>query len=186
MNIYFVDYENVQLSGLNGIEKLGKNDKVVIFYSKNAEAMPLTLCDALSDSETTVVYVRNERIGMNSLDYQLSSFLGFMIGEAPSANFYIISKDTGFEAVLDFWNYRNVPIIRARSLAETPAVVHADFKLPPDVAEALKDEKFSQLELVTIARIMRISKTKELLHNNLMKNFTKDVRRLYGKLKNLI
>lgn len=36
MSIYLVDYENVNADGFRGIEKLGKNDSVYVFYTTNA------------------------------------------------------------------------------------------------------------------------------------------------------
>ena len=39
----------------------------------------------------------------NALDFQLSTYLGYLIHEAKDSYFYIISKDNGFKHVVDFW-----------------------------------------------------------------------------------
>ena len=39
MTVYLVDFENVRSGGLRGVEELSEGDKVVIFYSKNADAI---------------------------------------------------------------------------------------------------------------------------------------------------
>lgn len=39
MRIFYIDYENVMDSGLNGIAKLTDSDTVKIFYSENAQRM---------------------------------------------------------------------------------------------------------------------------------------------------
>ena len=36
MAIYLIDYENVNMDGLNGIQDLSETDQVYIFYSDNA------------------------------------------------------------------------------------------------------------------------------------------------------
>ena len=36
MATYMIDYENVKTGGLNGISRLTEADRVIIFYSENA------------------------------------------------------------------------------------------------------------------------------------------------------
>ena len=39
MATYMIDYENVKTGGLNGISRLTAEDKVIIFYSENANRL---------------------------------------------------------------------------------------------------------------------------------------------------
>lgn len=54
----FVDYENVNRVGLNGILKLSETDCVRIYYSKNAEAMTFGLHRRINASKAKFQYVK--------------------------------------------------------------------------------------------------------------------------------
>ncbi len=43
MSYYLVDFENVKKDGLDGIHKLGKEDKVCIFYKKTLDYLKKAL-----------------------------------------------------------------------------------------------------------------------------------------------
>lgn len=39
MNVYFIDYENVNVDGLKGVGRLTDEDKVIFFYSEKASRL---------------------------------------------------------------------------------------------------------------------------------------------------
>ncbi|MBQ3003628.1 MAG: hypothetical protein IJD82_07845, partial [Clostridia bacterium] len=43
MATYMIDYENVKTGGLNGISRLTEADRVIIFYSENANRITFDL-----------------------------------------------------------------------------------------------------------------------------------------------
>ena len=111
-NYYLVDYENVKSDGLNGIHKLGGNNTVCIFYSRNADRISSELNLHLKESNANIIY-RHVEVGMrNALDFQLSSYLGEVITENAGENckYYIVSKDNGFASLIPFWREKNIDI----------------------------------------------------------------------------
>ena len=70
MTVYLVDFENVRSSGLKGVENLGEDDKVIIFYSKNADAITFDVHMLLSKSMAEIETYMILRGGRNSLDFQ--------------------------------------------------------------------------------------------------------------------
>ena len=54
MTVYLVDFENVRSEGLRGVENLSADDKVVVFYSKNADAISLDVCMLLNRSKADI------------------------------------------------------------------------------------------------------------------------------------
>lgn len=50
----------------------------------------------------------------NALDFQLSSFMGYIIAknEDKECIFYIVSKDTGFDHLIDFWRKKGINVER--------------------------------------------------------------------------
>jgi len=63
MTVYLVDFENVRSEGLKGVEELTSEDKVVIFYSKNADAITFDVHTLLSKSPAEIETYRILRGG---------------------------------------------------------------------------------------------------------------------------
>lgn len=101
--VYLVDFENVTSAGISGIQRLTKEDKVYIFYTINAANMSFAAHLNLLSSPAEVIYYNVSSGGKNALDFQLSSFLGYLISKGEEKSFCIISNDKGFEYVKSFW-----------------------------------------------------------------------------------
>jgi hypothetical protein len=105
MNYFLVDFENVKSRGLEGIADLGENDNVVIFYSDNVNTitfdMHFSLMKTKANVELKKVYVGSK----NALDFQLSSYLGYLIkaNEGQNAVYHIVTGDLGFRFLKQFW-----------------------------------------------------------------------------------
>ena len=109
---FLVDYENVKHHAFEGMEELRAEDTLIVFYTENANTMPISLFRPLADSPAEVLFF-NVACGMpNALDLQLSSYIGFIIGDDPEAECYIISADKGFDFVINFWHDRQKIIRR--------------------------------------------------------------------------
>lgn len=106
MCVYLIDYENVGMKGLNGIGQLSENDKVYIFYGKNAGSVSFETLEQIINSPAKVNCLRALKSAKNYLDFQLVTFSGFLVAHLDDKEYKIISKDTGFDAVVDFWNAR--------------------------------------------------------------------------------
>ena len=79
MRYYFIDYENVHQSGLNGIEKLTENDKLIIFYTTNAETLTFSIYEKLILCKAEIQLYKVQCGGKNALDFQLATFLGYIL-----------------------------------------------------------------------------------------------------------
>ncbi len=94
-----VDYENVVNEGLAYVDRLSEENKVVIFYSKNANSMTFQTHQKLMDSKATIEYMEVTVGGRNALDIQLATYLGYLAGKEDAEEYYMISKDNGFRHV---------------------------------------------------------------------------------------
>lgn len=103
MAVYMIDYENVKTGGLNGISRLTDTDRVIIFYSENANRLTFDLHQRLMASTAKIEYREVSVGGHNALDFQLVTYLGFLIAQDPGGQYLIISNDRGFEYVVNFW-----------------------------------------------------------------------------------
>lgn len=114
MACILIDYENLSGRKLEGISLLGltKKDEIIIFYSENASRLTMELHKELERIPSKKLYIKAETGTQNSLDFQLSSYLGACIQQNPSKKYYIASKDHGYDCVCRFWRNKNVYVKR--------------------------------------------------------------------------
>ena len=120
MATYLIDYENVNKDGLNGVSRLTEKDRVIIFYSAKADRMTFGLHRRLNETKATVEYRRVDVGGHNALDFQLATWLGFLISQDSSEEYCIVSNDRGFEFLAGFWRKPLYNVTRTREIAESP------------------------------------------------------------------
>lgn len=103
MSVFLIDYENVRTAAFNGLEDLNENDRVVVFYTANSDNLTFSLMQRLVKSQAQIEYKKVTCGGKNSLDFQLCSYLGYLIGTSKDTRFCIISRDKGFFTMLSLW-----------------------------------------------------------------------------------
>lgn len=113
---YFIDYENVGANGFAGIDKLESNDTVILFYSENNCRLPFSLHKKIGESAAEFQYYDIKTSARNAADFQLVTYLGFIIASNPEGEFTIVSKDDGFNAVTRFWFDKGVTVYRNTNL----------------------------------------------------------------------
>lgn len=106
MRYFLVDYENVNWAGLYGISFLTEDDTVLIFYSDHADTVNFTTLDYIMRSKALIKRHRITKFGNNALDFQLATYVGYLLGTHAEGEVYIISKDQGYLSVLDFCRER--------------------------------------------------------------------------------
>ena len=125
MSIYLIDYENVNESGLEGVKSLKSDDQVHIFYSDQIKTIPFERSIELSQSRARIEYIQTRKTAKNYLDFQLTTYLGFLIGKGEKGEVIVVSNDKGFDSVVDFWKGRNIKINRFENIANKPAAQKA-------------------------------------------------------------
>lgn len=92
--LFLIDGDNNLHNGLHGVDFLSEDDTVLIFYNS---AVNITKAKALTqNSKATVQYIPSVRNGKNSIDFQIITELGVLIGKNEVEYAYIISKDNGY------------------------------------------------------------------------------------------
>ncbi|MBQ9403999.1 MAG: hypothetical protein IJU15_03355 [Synergistaceae bacterium] len=187
MNYYFIDYENTGPEGLTGIEKLDGENTLFIFYSTNADKITFDIHIKLNKSEAAIKYYKVKAGQKNALDFQLASYLGFIIKENSESQckYFIVSKDNGFSSLLSFWKERgvNLELIINTTGQSLQAPASAAKELEQKVSELLNDSVNS----AAIANIITSYKTKQGINNALVKLFqSKKGGEIYKAIKTLI
>ncbi len=181
MTYYLIDYENTGENGLEGISELGNNDQVVIFYSDNADKMSFGLHQKLQACYASIEF-RKITIGKkNALDFQLAAYLGYLMAKEENGVFCIVSKDLGYEVLLDFWKGKNIRLID--SIA---AVLEESAKERRQMEEELR-QLVDEEDLQLVMRCMSYGRNKQVVNNMLVKQFGSErAGELYKKIKPLL
>ncbi|MCM1577643.1 MAG: PIN domain-containing protein [Ruminococcus sp.] len=104
MAVFLVDFENVHSTGLLGVDQLTEKDSVYIFYSVNSNSMSFEAYKMLNESKAKITVLSASCGIKNALDFQLSSFVGYIAGTSDDKDIYIISADKGYACVQIFWD----------------------------------------------------------------------------------
>ena len=145
MRAFLIDFENVKSAGLAGIEDLTPDDHVVILYSVNSNTISFEMHQKILVSKTPIEYFQIRRGGKNSLDFQLSSLLGWLLASGKYSHLFIISNDNGFDALTDFWTSGFVAtdcvVRRYHTIGQAVSSCRRAEKVRPEVREPAAPEK---------------------------------------------
>jgi hypothetical protein len=111
-----IDYENVQPNDLALLE--GQPHEVVLFVGAQQAKVSLALAAALQPRGPLGRYVQISGNGRNALDFHIAYELGVLATKDPSASFRVISKDTGFDPLIEHLRSKQLDVYRCESLAE--------------------------------------------------------------------
>jgi hypothetical protein len=121
-----VDYENVQPKNLDAVPSDGWNVAFFLGSKQSLNSVPTTLTNALKKlgPDSGVVEMRHK--GDNALDFVVAFYIGVISAKRPGAAFYILSGDTGFDALVEHLKDQNIQARRCGQIADILHFVQAD------------------------------------------------------------
>ena len=129
-----IDYENVQPTDM-GLLRDG-SFKVWLFLGPNQSRIPVSLATALQALGRDAEYVVLEAAGSNALDFHIAYYVGVLSAHEPSAFFHIISKDTGFDPLIQHLKGKGVLAQRSTRIADIPPLKPDLFSTSDEQTEA--------------------------------------------------
>ena len=126
-NFVLIDSENVKPEYL---EKL-KHDhfRVVVFVGANLKRLDFPIANAMQSLGSNGSYVIISSHGSSALDFHIAYYIGKLSAAHPDAYFHIISKDRGFDPLIQHLKDQKIFCSRWASVLEIPLVKVMD-KLP--------------------------------------------------------
>ncbi len=109
--VYLIDTENVRTVWTLLLDRMTLNDKIYVFYTMNSGNVSYEDLNGVISSRKNVELIQCHT-GKNGLDFQLVSYLGYLIRNNENADYCIISDDSGYDAVIKFWEGREVKVSR--------------------------------------------------------------------------
>lgn len=162
MTYYFVDYENVHSEGIVDCSELEQGDIVYVFYTEQAKNITLDILEQFTRRGIRLELDKAGTGAKNALDFQLSSYLGYVIArhETEPLRYVIVSKDTGFDRLVQFWGEKGIQILRQPGIS---------VKEEPKKEKAVKESKSKGRKGKT-AKESSEEKTKQTAKDNVKEN----------------
>ncbi|MBQ1482426.1 MAG: hypothetical protein IIZ28_02525 [Erysipelotrichaceae bacterium] len=114
-----IDSENV---GSTWTSLLSKDERFELYIcvTENAKSLNFTLLKQLTDEHRYKINIIECKPGKNSLDFYLSSYLGYLIGKNKHSSYTVVSQDTGYDSVIEYWCNEGYDVKRINTKPETP------------------------------------------------------------------
>lgn len=123
-NYVLIDYENVQPKNLDLLES--HPFKVLVFVGQSQARIPFDLADSMQLLGKDARYVRISGNGQNALDFHIAYYIGELAAGESDAFFHIISKDKGFDPLIDHLKERKIRVRREKDIGEIPLLQLTD------------------------------------------------------------
>jgi hypothetical protein len=134
-NYVLIDYENVQPKNL---ELLASDEfKVLVFVGQNQAKIPFDLADSMQLLGKDARYIKITGNGQNALDFHIAYYVGELVAKEPGAYFHIISKDKGFDPLIQHLKSQKIRIQREKDLGEIPLLQLPDTSSIDDKISAI-------------------------------------------------
>jgi hypothetical protein len=129
-NYVLIDYENVQPDNIDALQH--EQVRVIVFVGPHQTKIAFEKAAALQRMGANAEYVRLSGGGPNALDFHIAYYLGQLTAKDPTACFHVVSKDTGFDPLIQYLKERKLRACRVRAIGEIPIFKPAGPKSSPD------------------------------------------------------
>ena len=169
-----IDFENVR--GMDTALLLDSNVTFTLLLGAGQTKLGIELVQELLLHATSVQLVRLTSRGKNALDFALAYYLGQAVAMMPQAAFYIISKDTGFDPLIEHLLTRNIRIARHEDFAQiagsTPASSASSLKPKPSPKQETAASNRATLSDLAIAQLRKVSANRPKSRKSLLSFLT--------------
>ncbi|MBA2547683.1 MAG: hypothetical protein H0V16_04385 [Burkholderiaceae bacterium] len=142
VNYVLIDYENVQPESVAALAQ--DHFKVMVFVGASQSKVTFDAAAALQKMGSKAEYVKISGNGPNALDFHIAYYIGLLAAAEPGAYFHIISKDTGFDQLIQHLKSKNIFAARSKAITDIPLVKAAGAKSPAE-RMAIVTAKLQQL-----------------------------------------
>ena len=129
-NYVLIDYENVQPGSLNGLE--AEHFRVLLFVGAAQTKVSFEIAEGMQRLGSRAQYIKMAGSGSNALDFHIAFYIGYLAANDPTAFFHIISKDTGFDPLVQHLKSNKVFIVRSNAIENITLVKMSNSKTLPE------------------------------------------------------
>ena len=168
-NIVLIDYENVQPNKLSALNQ--DHFSVFVFLGENQTKITLELAKSLQPLGDKAKYIPIDGNGANALDFHIAFYIGKLALENPNSFFHIISKDKGFDPLIQHLKSLKILCSRSEKIEDMPLFKIIDATSSEDkvaaIIENLKQRGASKprKEKTLISTILSLFRHKKITDN---------------------
>lgn len=153
-NYVLIDFENVQPDTLECLAH--DHFKLLVFVGASQTKLPFELAASLQQLGPKAEYVKISGNGSNALDFHIAYYIGQLAAADSSAYFHIVSKDKGFDPLIQHLKSKKIFAGRVISISDIPLIKASNTKSPSERLEViitkLQQLKASKPRTVTTLR----------------------------------
>ena len=127
-NYILIDNENVQLKDLPYLD--AEHFEIFVFVGASQKKIDTKSVVALQPMGDRAKYIQIAGNGPNALDFHIAFYLGQLTVQHPTAHFYIISKDTGFDPLIKHLEDKNMSVSRLSMVSNIPSIKFTNNAVP--------------------------------------------------------
>jgi PIN domain len=154
-NYVLIDFENVQPDSLEQLDYY--YIKLLVFVGARQEKVPYDVAASLQRFGDRMEYIKISGNGSNALDFHIAYYIGRLAAVDPTAYFHIISKDTGFDPLIQHLR-KKVFVDRAKTILDIPIVKASNCKSVAERIEVIV-EKLKQLKAARPGTVKALGST---------------------------
>jgi PIN domain len=119
-NYILIDFENVQPDSLEQLDH--DQFKLLVFLGAHQGKVPVEVATSVQPLGQRAEYIQISGSGPNALDFHIAYYIGLLAAADPSAYFHIISKDSGFDPLIQHLRSKKIFARRATAIFDIPLV----------------------------------------------------------------
>jgi hypothetical protein len=165
-NFVLVDCENVPSPALSLLTD--EQFRVWIFLGQNNTKLEKEVVLAMQQLQDRLKLVDMAGSGKNALDFHIAYYLGSLAREDPNGFFHIISRDKGFDPLIEHLRAKHVFVARSESIEAMPCL-------------KLKKAKTSLNEQELLDLVIGVLDKRKAARPVRLKTLTNTIRSVFGK-----
>ena len=152
----FIDFENVQPKTLDVFDK--PHFKILLFVGASQAKLSFEVVASIQQLGDRAEYVKISGNGPNALDFHIAFYIGQLVAADPNAHFQIISKDTGFDPLIQHLKLKKIHVTRSKNVPPNAPVKKVEATTPLDKLEVVIS-KLRKLEASKPRTVKTLSST---------------------------
>jgi hypothetical protein len=145
-NYVLIDFESVQPDSLAALEH--DHFHVHVFVGANQAKVSFDVANAIQRMGVRASYIKISGNGPNALDFHIAFYIGKLAAADSTAFFHIISRDTGFDPLIQHLKTLGILADRVKAIDEIPLVKVSRAKSPEERLVAVIN-KLAQMKAAT-------------------------------------
>lgn len=115
-NYVLIDYENVQPEAMEALER--EHFHVIVFVGANQAKVTYEVASVLQRMGERAAYIKIAANGSNALDFHIAYYIGQLSAREPAACFHIVSKDSGFDPLVEHLKSKKIAVRRVKAITD--------------------------------------------------------------------